>query len=190
MLTAVSTWMEDHIQWNVSGFVASLGAWEGPECTISSGSVSFGWDMIAGGHVSCVMHVKEPRTLIVKEKGLAPVFLEWQQDAAELLGKKKRYINDSISLIGLTCVFTHGANFMELLSRKMCLAYLFGYQPNCHTKWRVVCFILLSKNSLLSSSMWKWTPGVFVGNSLWYENFKLVFSRPFDILIEQSSWFF
>ena len=28
----------------------------------------------AGGPVSCVMHVKQPRTLIVKEKGLAPVF--------------------------------------------------------------------------------------------------------------------
>ena len=27
------------------------------------------------GSVCCVMHVKEPRTLIVKEKGLAPVFL-------------------------------------------------------------------------------------------------------------------
>ena len=32
----------------------------------------------AVGPVCCVMHVKEPRTLIVKEKGLAPVFLEWQ----------------------------------------------------------------------------------------------------------------
>ena len=30
----------------------------------------------AVGHVCCVMHVKEPRTLIVKEKGLAPVFLD------------------------------------------------------------------------------------------------------------------
>ena len=30
----------------------------------------------AVGHVYCVMHVKEPRTLIVKEKGLAPVFLD------------------------------------------------------------------------------------------------------------------
>ena len=29
----------------------------------------------AVGPVCCVMHVKEPRTLIVKEKGLAPVFL-------------------------------------------------------------------------------------------------------------------
>ena len=29
----------------------------------------------AVGPVFCVMHVKEPRTLIVKEKGLAPVFL-------------------------------------------------------------------------------------------------------------------
>ena len=31
----------------------------------------------AVGPVCCVMHVKEPRTLIVKEKGLAPVFLVW-----------------------------------------------------------------------------------------------------------------
>ena len=30
----------------------------------------------AGGPVSCVMHVKEPRTLIVKKKGLATVFLD------------------------------------------------------------------------------------------------------------------
>ena len=35
----------------------------------------------AVGPVCCVMHVKEPRTLIVKEKGFAPVFLEWQQNA-------------------------------------------------------------------------------------------------------------
>ena len=30
----------------------------------------------AVGPVFCVMHVKEPRTLIVKEKGFAPVFLD------------------------------------------------------------------------------------------------------------------
>ena len=30
----------------------------------------------AVGPVCCVMHVKEPRTLIVKERGLAPVFLD------------------------------------------------------------------------------------------------------------------
>ena len=30
----------------------------------------------AVGPVCCVMHVKELRTLIVKEKGLAPVFLD------------------------------------------------------------------------------------------------------------------
>ena len=30
----------------------------------------------AVGPVCCVMHVKEPRTLIVKEKELAPVFLD------------------------------------------------------------------------------------------------------------------
>ena len=32
----------------------------------------------AVGPVCCVMHVKEPRTLIVKGKGLAPVFLDSQ----------------------------------------------------------------------------------------------------------------
>ena len=30
----------------------------------------------AVGAVCCVMHVKEPRTFIVKEKGLVPVFLD------------------------------------------------------------------------------------------------------------------
>ena len=32
----------------------------------------------AVGPVCCVMHVKEPRTIIVKVKGLAPVFLDWR----------------------------------------------------------------------------------------------------------------
>ena len=36
---------------------------------------SFGWDVHVG-RVCCVMHVKEARTLVVKEKGLAPVFLD------------------------------------------------------------------------------------------------------------------
>ena len=35
----------------------------------------------AVGPVCCVIHLKEPKTLIVKEKGLAPVFLERQQNA-------------------------------------------------------------------------------------------------------------
>ena len=39
----------------------------------------------AVGPVCCVMHVKEPRTLIVKEKGLAPVFLGRQQNAPKAL---------------------------------------------------------------------------------------------------------
>ena len=30
----------------------------------------------AVGPVCCVMHVKEPRALVLKEKGLAPVFLD------------------------------------------------------------------------------------------------------------------
>ena len=35
-----------------------------------------GCEVVRVGPVCCVMHVKEPRTLIVKEKGLAPVFLD------------------------------------------------------------------------------------------------------------------
>ena len=42
----------------------------------------------AVGPVCCVMHVKEPRTLIVKEKGLAPVFLEWQLNAPKLIDQR------------------------------------------------------------------------------------------------------
>ena len=42
----------------------------------------------AVGPVCCVMHVKEPRTLIVKEKGLAPVFLEWQLNAPKLIDRR------------------------------------------------------------------------------------------------------
>ena len=34
----------------------------------------------AVGPVCCVMHVKEPRTLIVKEKGLAPLFLDSRRE--------------------------------------------------------------------------------------------------------------
>ena len=48
----------------------------------------------AVGPVCCVMHVKEPRTLIVKEKGLVfvPVFLEWQQNAPKLFVPRNRFI--------------------------------------------------------------------------------------------------
>ena len=39
-------------------------------------ALSFGWDPKAVGSVCCVMHVKEPRTIIVKEKWLALVILD------------------------------------------------------------------------------------------------------------------
>ena len=39
----------------------------------------------AVGPVCCVMHVKEPRTLIVKEKGLAPVFSGIAAKCAEII---------------------------------------------------------------------------------------------------------
>ena len=47
----------------------------------------------AVGPVCCVMHVKEPRTLIVKEKGLAPVFLEWQLNAPKLFAPRNRFLH-------------------------------------------------------------------------------------------------
>ena len=46
----------------------------------------------AVGSVCCVMHVKEPRTLIVKEKGLAPVFLDWLQMCQKALQVCLEYI--------------------------------------------------------------------------------------------------
>ena len=49
--------------------------------------------------VCCVMHVKEPRTLIVKEKGLAPVFLDWQLNAPKLFAPRNRFHLDRWSII-------------------------------------------------------------------------------------------
>ena len=46
----------------------------------------------AVGPVCCVMHVKERRTFIVKEKGLAPVFLEWQLNAPKLFAPRNRFL--------------------------------------------------------------------------------------------------
>ena len=48
----------------------------------------------AVGPVCCVMHVKEPRTLNVKENGLAPVFLEWQQNALKLFAPWNKFSLD------------------------------------------------------------------------------------------------
>ena len=47
----------------------------------------------AVGTVCCVMHVKEPGTLIVKEKGLAPVFLDWclEHPAGWICARYKSY---------------------------------------------------------------------------------------------------
>ena len=50
----------------------------------------------AVGPVSCVMHVKEPRTLIVKGKGLAPVFLDscLEHPAGWICARYKSYHQD------------------------------------------------------------------------------------------------
>ena len=46
----------------------------------------------AVGPMCCAMHVKEPRTLIVKEKGLAPVFLDWLQ-------MRQKYVLEYICIV-------------------------------------------------------------------------------------------
>ena len=52
------------------------------------------------GPVCCVMHVKEPRTLIVKEKGLAPVFLDSRLEypAGWICARYKSFVLSSSSL--------------------------------------------------------------------------------------------
>ena len=59
------------------------------------------------GPVCCVMHVKEPRTLIVKEKGLAPVFLEWQQNAPKLFVPRNRFSRDRWHIMALYIIIIH-----------------------------------------------------------------------------------
>ena len=84
-------------------------------------------------------------------------------DTIELLNIWKPYFQRTTNYDALfpnPASFTPGANFIELLSRKklltrkICLADFFGYQPQFRTKmyvfWLVVCFILLSKNDCLA----------------------------------------
>ena len=55
----------------------------------------------AVGPVCCVLHIKEPRALIVKEKGLALVFLEWQQNASKLFTPLNRLSLDRWRIINV-----------------------------------------------------------------------------------------
>ena len=65
----------------------------------------------AVGPVCCVMHVKEPRTLIVKEKGLAPVFLDsrLEHPAGWICARYKSY---HYTLSG---VYGHGKNCKKIV---------------------------------------------------------------------------
>ena len=53
----------------------------------------------AVGPVCCVMHVKEPRTLIVKEKGACPVFLD-----SRLLYFYYLYLTRTLLVVNVHCV--------------------------------------------------------------------------------------
>ena len=60
----------------------------------------------AVGPVCCIMHVKEPRTLIVKEKGLAPVFVDsrLEHPAGWICARYKSY-HYYYSLQNAPCIF-------------------------------------------------------------------------------------
>ena len=79
----------------------------------------------AVGPVCCVMHVKEPRTLIVKEKGLAPVFLDSRLEhpagwifwgTADWRASKRAFrflcvLAGALSMWRLTCTCIHAIVF-------------------------------------------------------------------------------
>ena len=79
----------------------------------------------AVGPVCCVMHVKEPRTLIVKEKGLAPVFLGGYVCATNLLSNLlvnfslfiQIYHKSSVLLLLIICV--QCLNYIKYRGRKL-----------------------------------------------------------------------
>ena len=66
----------------------------------------------AVGPVCCVMHVKEPRTLNVKEKGLAPVFLDsrLEHPVGWICVRYKSYVlllllSRQETCLGFSCIF-------------------------------------------------------------------------------------
>ena len=61
----------------------------------------------AVGPVCCVMHVKEPRTLIVKEKGFAPVFLDYSRLEHPAGWICARYKSSVLLLSVLLSLFQH-----------------------------------------------------------------------------------
>ena len=67
----------------------------------------------AVGPVCCVMHVKEPRTLIVKEKGLAPVCLDLhlEHPAGWICARYK----SSVLLLLLLVLFLNLVHFICIL---------------------------------------------------------------------------
>ena len=76
----------------------------------------------AVGLVCCVMHIKEPRTLIVKEKGLAPVFLDSRLEHPS----------------GWICARYKSSVLLLLLTPSLRAYYIFSGSP---------CGIIFSENS-------------------------------------------
>ena len=66
----------------------------------------------AVGPVCCVMHVKEPRTLIVKEKGLGPVFLVSTQQGGYVHATNLIIIIISIISIKMSQLFLTGKSIV------------------------------------------------------------------------------
>ena len=80
----------------------------------------------AGGPVCCVMHVKEPRTLIVKEKGLAPVFLDsrpWATSRVDMCALQIFRI--IIVILFSTCL--HSTVFLNMKQEPENISRITGY---------------------------------------------------------------
>ena len=70
------------------------------------------------GPVCCVMHVKEARTLTVKEKGLAPVFLDLRLKHPSRVDMTVRY--KSSVLLLLLCIFLFWFGFQLEIKTQFC----------------------------------------------------------------------
>ena len=111
----------------------------------------------AVGPVFCVMHVKEPRTLIVKEKGLAPVFLDSRAWAPSRVDMCTLQI---FCIIIITMCGKHNTTYMHLFHTQIACAIL-CWKIKC-SEW-VMCFSVWtvgwSQGYIIVLAMFpKWTP--------------------------------
>ena len=115
----------------------------------------------AVGPVCCVMHVKEPRTLIVKEKGLAPVFLDSRlEHPAEWICARYK---SSVLLLSIWCFkLSHyrrksdNSNLSTLTPslRRPCIHAIF-FSTACRTACKhAFCFLRVRPEAVSTCHSW------------------------------------